>query len=788
MFAGVALVVVMLSIGRGGDPFDALLLLPQIARWAAPGAAYLAAGVGYGLLLSRLTRGARDPAALNIAVGVAVLAAISQIAGCLGLLASPLTAIGVLIPGWLGLIHFLWRRRKARVQITRPSLMTCLMLLPLAVLVAAASSPPGWLWDSEYGGFDVLSYHLQLPQEWLVAGRIEPQQHNVYSYLPGSFEAGALHIAAMTGAPRGVTPTLAGSAAAAGGASGTQGVGMLADGGWRLIACQYLHAWITVVAAWMVGRATRAAVMLASARHAATDQPEPIHDSPRARDAGRLAMALALATPWCVVVGSMAYNEMGVVLLGAAALVAALDLSLAPWKRGLLAGLLVGGACGFKPTAMTFIAPGVGLALVAITRPKHWIPLALACGLAGVAMLAPWMLRNWFAGGNPVFPFASHLFGSAHWTPEQLTRYASGHAFNGTLADRFRLLVAPDPAAGPTARDVERWRGMLNPQFGILFPAAVGGLLAALIRVFRSPHLAEPSVGADGLPQLAPRTLNNQSPSSAPFRPPQAWLSGVLLSAMLILALAAWLFTTHLQSRFLIPLVIPACALIGLALAAGPRDRDAQHVPAFSWRDLSPADRIRRVLAILLVLWQCNVLVVTFANQRDGGPNEATIVGPGAFSGEYALDPAESVASAIRRALPTGSRVYLLGDSGPLYLTPRVPAPASAIQSAQPTTNAAGVDLLWHTTWDTSPLGEAIRAGHTPQAFTSQLRTLGVTHVLINFAELSRYQRRNWYDPDASPERVAMWVDTLGRPIAAWESTRQALFALPTATTGGPDE
>jgi len=800
VLVGVGAVVVMLSIGRGGDALDAILMLPQVARWASPGGVYLAAGIGYGLLLSRLVRPARDQAALVVGIGIAVLAMVSQVAGSLGLLASPITAVAVLAPGWGGLIAFLWKRRKARVEIGRPVLMTWLMLVPIGVLVAAASAPPGWLWDSEYGGFDVLSYHLQLPQEWLVGGRIEPQAHNVYSYLPGSFEAAVLHCAAMTGAPRGVVGTLGGVARGGGGPGGGGGsadaVGLLANGGWRLISAQYLHAWLTVIAAWMVGRAARAGVLLgaggpegAGGVHGAEGADRRVA---RARDAGRIAAAMTLATPWCVVVGSLAYNEMGVVLLGAAALVAALDRGMPAWGRGLVAGLLVGGACGFKPTAMTFVAPGVAVALLMTSRPREWILLGIAGAAAGLAMLMPWMVRNWMVGGNPVFPFASGVFGSAHWTPEQVARYASGHAFEGSLLDRLGLLVAPDAGAGGGARDVERWRGMLNPQFGVLFPAAVGGLVAAL-------GLSLRSTGAAG------RSQESTTEARRPHRPAQAgrWMGAVVMGAMLGLGVAAWLLTTHLQSRFLIPLVIPACALVAMALAGAGGGDEGGKGDRRGGRGTSAGERVRWVLGVLLVLWQCNVLVVTFAQQRGGGPNEMTILGPGAFSGEYAMDPAETAASLLRRGVPAGSRVYLLGDSAPLYYTARLPRGVAAARSdhAASTPNssltnpiaapapAAGVELLWHTTWDTSPLGESVRAqgGRDPVWWTADLRRRGVTHVLVNFAELSRYQRSGWYDPAVTPERLAAWVRTLGPTIAEWEP-RQALFLLPEAEAGGGDE
>jgi len=70
--------------------------------------------------------------------------------------------------------------------------------LALAMLVAACQ-PPGWLWDSEAGGYDALSYHLQLPQEWRANHALWPNTHNVFSFLPSYVEAAFLHLAALSG-------------------------------------------------------------------------------------------------------------------------------------------------------------------------------------------------------------------------------------------------------------------------------------------------------------------------------------------------------------------------------------------------------------------------------------------------------------------------------------------------------------------------------------------------------------------------------------------------------------
>ena len=81
-----------------------------------------------------------------------------------------------------------------------------------------------------------------------------------------------------------------------------------------------------------------------------------------------IAGLIALATPWTVVVGSLAYNEMPMLALSAAAALRAIDQRGSPIARGAWCGWLVGVACGVKPTAILFAAPMVGI-LALITTP-----------------------------------------------------------------------------------------------------------------------------------------------------------------------------------------------------------------------------------------------------------------------------------------------------------------------------------------------------------------------------------------------------------------------------------
>ncbi|MCP4590711.1 MAG: hypothetical protein GY842_08200, partial [bacterium] len=64
-----------------------------------------------------------------------------------------------------------------------------LAVCPFAALaILAAVTPPGVLWAEEGNGYDVLEYHLQLPKEYLEAGRIDYVPHNVYANFPANVE------------------------------------------------------------------------------------------------------------------------------------------------------------------------------------------------------------------------------------------------------------------------------------------------------------------------------------------------------------------------------------------------------------------------------------------------------------------------------------------------------------------------------------------------------------------------------------------------------------------------
>lgn len=749
------------GIGPDHGPIVGLTaLLGALIGAAGPVILYILACAGFGIVLATPLKSQtpRDQAGdgidqiwLALALGLAAMLTLSQALGWVGLFTgSTLGRVATFAPILLGIgILALWWTRSLRAgslldpalrTLPRLRLSTIASTLGVSVLLVAACSTPGLLWESEFRGFDAFAYHLELPKEWLARGRIEPLEHNVYSYLPSYLEAAYTHLGAI-GAPIGRSLV-----------NGRPN--MLAGAGDALIACQLLHASITLLAAGLIGRLCDAAAAWS-------------HLSDRARRAARMTgWAATLATPWTIVTGSLAYNEMGVVALGAAAMLIAISRSHSPLARGTLTGFLVGAACSCKPTAIFMVAPVAAICLIARTSFRRWHVAFACCTVAGLLTLAPWLLRNWTHGANPFFPHLASIFGHAHWSPEQLTRYVAAHSGSGSLIHRLSLLVLPSQG-DPSAPTATVHRGLLHPQFfalpWLLLLAAIGIIFSRWRR-----RLAAPAI---------------------------------VMSLGLVTQLLAWTLLTHQQSRFLTPILLTAVPLIGLAAAMASSERSLQKAgPSGGPTPRRRSINVRRTLLALAIdaglIVQAVWLVMLFAQQGRGLPNQflvgprdpaaaaPTVITPAVLTGETFRAEWSNASGAARRQIEAdlsseafvnlviasdGGITYLLGDSAPLYFT----AP-----------------ILYHSTYDRSPLGDLMRETPAdPGAWAAGLRSRGVRHILLNHWELTRlHARSNWYDPDVSPERAATFLDGYATPVRAWPEVGRALYRLdppPPGAEGG---
>ena len=298
-------------------------------------------------------------------VGVVGLVFLDQCLGRLGLM-DLTSAWGLLALGLLGY------RRSRPTHLGWPQ-MEWTWMLPLAVLATAALVPPGWLWDTEFGGYDVLSYHLALPADWWTLGRMGPLTTNAYSGLPGGAESAFLHLHALSGGTHDVTG----------------------------LAAQMLCAILTINTASLLRQKNAAAALV------------------------------FLMTPWIMVTGSMAYTE-AFVLFPACALTLHLRESKASGQACCL-GLLAGGIALAKPSAALLLALPLALMYFAEPNRRQSKPVLLSIGMATIVSM-PWLLDNTLTVGSPFFPLLTGVFGLGHWTAIQSANWEAAHTGGGSLA------------------------------------------------------------------------------------------------------------------------------------------------------------------------------------------------------------------------------------------------------------------------------------------------------------------------------------------------------------------
>ena len=681
-----ALVASSVAADRLSDGFSGVLSWWLSAGW--PALLYCAACIGLGRLFrAPLTRWGL-PRELESALGLVTQLWLSNFQlsfiGGLGVDEYEWTFRISLVPGLVGFVLLFLRRSEQ----PRLSPWRLLAFAPAGFLLAAACAPPGWLFGSEGGGYDSLSYHLQLPQEWIVSrsGCIEPLTHNLFSYFPNFVEGAFTHISAISGASRSVDVI---------GANG-----LVADGGWRLLTCQMLHALMAIHAAWMLGALVRVAGKRAHL------------DGVRIEWAVALARLLVLLTPWVIVSGSLSYNEMPMLTCIAATLIVLLHPELKQFNIpavGTVLGVLVAGAAGAKPTGGLFLGvPAAVMCLHLIPRRK-WPALGFAGAISMGIVLAPWLIRNVMAGSNPIFPFALGMFGSNHWDVEQVERFTQSVSFGGSWSDRLRLMFLADP--NDPAGVVHR--GLMHPQWLWFFPIAVGGLAFA----FRS-KLRE---------------------------------VGVPLTVFALIQLMLWLTVTHIQSRFLLPLLPPVAAGFAIGVASLPR--------AF-------------LLAIVCGIAMRGIATWSwYRAERGGQPNMFLALGPSYFTGHHAAELLKSVKTpqerdeAIAQAPPSYfarrekiENVLLVGDAAALYWT----------------------DPVYATTWDRNPLASAFMETfeQDPFAVNEMLAARGIQFVFVNEAELDRLARSELIDPALTPQRISSWLSRGVEPVRVWPELRCYLVKL----------
>lgn len=523
-----------------------------------------------------------------------------------------------------------------------------------ALLLVAASVAPGWLWSSEFGGYDALSYHLELPKEWFLLGRaVGPVDGNVYSALPSFVEGAFLQLMVMRGNP--------------------------IDGAY---ACQWWSVGATLATAFVVARLARAFVCAGAGACVG---------------AGALAAIAFLATPWTTVVGTLAYNDMYPCLALAAGWLlahrATEDGRRLDARAAAALALLAAAAFGAKPSSVLFTAVPLGyLVLRADGRHLRLAPLAL---VVGVAVLAPWLVRNQLAYGNPFFPFLGGVLGTGPWSAEQMATFLGAHG--NPDADGLLGWVASLPLV---------WQQWLGHGFGA------------------APAPNEPWYPLWGVVPLV-GVLGLAVQARASTRTERRWAVSAL--AMLLLMIAGWIAMTHVKSRFLLPTAVPlalgtAVVLRAIAARGGARLAAGVAVAGIALPLLAFArEPVRGTLQLA-----APALLVDGMGQRTGEMLASALKELPPDQRDAALKQADS-AFVINYLLPADAKLLAVGFSTPFYIL-------------RP--------LSWSTVWDRGAFDRVIDAAPgTPDAWASRLRAEGFTHVVIDPVMLEVWSRSGWLNP-----------------------------------------
>ncbi len=348
---------------------------------------------------------------LGAALGLGLTSLLVLLLGLAGVLQRPVWIILLFVFAVLGIVRIRMLANRAdynehaRSRVAEPhnaGAWSYLWLLACPFLVLgllAASNAPGFIWQEEGFGYDVLEYHLLLPKEYYQAGRITYLPHNVYANFPANVEM--LYLLAMVVL------------------NDVHDVGVVAN------MIHLIFGVLTVFAAWVAGREW----------------------SPQA---GIISAVVVATAGWLAFLCGLAYVENGMLFFG---MVAAASLLRGARYRVLgrggstesdpadrdrrlswisLAGAVAGLACGCKYTALPMIAAPLGLGVLLLPGGSIGRRVAGACvfTLATSLTFSPWLIKNQVMTGNPVFPLANQVFEATPpgWGAEETELWVRGHS------------------------------------------------------------------------------------------------------------------------------------------------------------------------------------------------------------------------------------------------------------------------------------------------------------------------------------------------------------------------
>lgn len=376
--------------------------------------AALASLVGLGRLIRRVSRIDAGGAGLDFALAFAALSFLGTVIAALGLLTWPVAKVVGQLVGIVGLAALWAQRRRVIGDVARIEFAakTSLALL-FAPAMFMASAPPV--------ARDALVYHLPIARRMLDTGSLGVPIGDIYGFFPAGAEI--VHAFAMA---------LLGERAPA-----------------------TVHLLTGIAAVW---------ILFDLLRRRAGDLP------------AFLVAASFASAPVGLVFAGTAYVDLTLCM----ALAAALSLIDAfaddgGIRRLAFAGALAGLAVSIKYTALLYIGLlALPILFTARSKPVREVLTGLAIYAAFTALGGlPFLVRNAWITGNPVFPFAYEVFGGPGWDAERarsfdvfLHGYGAGYSILDLAALPVRLSL--------TGRFGSTWfDGSIGPAALILIVAAI---------------------------------------------------------------------------------------------------------------------------------------------------------------------------------------------------------------------------------------------------------------------------------------------------------------------------
>lgn len=267
----------------------------------------------------------------------------------------------------------------------RTVLIVLLALFAVHLMLGGATPPRD---------FDVREYHLQGPREWFQAGQISTLEHNVYTSFP--FLSEMLSLACMI-------------------LTGDWWEGAMA--GKLTLACFQI---LTTIAVYAMARRWGGAC------------------------SGLIAALACLSTPWILRISIIAYAEGAIAFYLIASLMTAqlaVSLRMADDRRRMVAltGFLAGSAMASKYPGLVSVIIPVGV-FFAVTfgrtlscpeeesRAKEFLRAAVVFAISLFVAVGPWLIKNFAATGNPVYPLGYSVFGASDWDAVMDAKWKRAHS------------------------------------------------------------------------------------------------------------------------------------------------------------------------------------------------------------------------------------------------------------------------------------------------------------------------------------------------------------------------